>query len=384
MSSLRILFKFNNLKQRPFYQISNPFRKMVQPNLKSKRIIGLFTFLFLIMGGIFLRSAQNQSQERDISEYTVSARRGTLPGLVTASGELQAEKTVNISPKRQGLIEKIYVTEGDKVVKGQLIAEMDSGDLFYQLNELKDNLETQKSRYERRKMLYREGAISKEVYEEYKNLYKTSVVRLQQKEVERSEILIRAPFNGLVTTRYAITGAFVTPTTASSSANGGSANTSIIELSQGLEVIAKVPESDIGRIKNNQSAIIRVDAFPEKRFQAEVIEIAPRAIKSNNVTSFEVTLELKKQTPKLRIGMTADIEFMTGETSLNTLVPTVAIVTREGKPGLLVSGKNYQPEFKEVELGTSAGSQTAILKGLKVGELVFINLPPWAKDPGKK
>jgi HlyD family secretion protein len=60
-------------------------------------------------------------------------------------------------------------------------------------------------------------------------------------------------------------------------------------------------------------------------------------------------------------------------------VPTVAIVTENGKPGVLLVGKNDQPQFQAVELGASSGSQTAILNGVQPGSKVFIDLPPWAK-----
>ena len=127
---------------------------------------------------------------------------------------------------------------------------------------------------------------------------------------------------------------------------------------------------------------MRVDAFPDERFEAKVAEIAPRAEKKDNVTSFEVTLNLLAPPPKLRIGMTADIDFDIGQSAINTLVPTVAIVTENGVPGLLVIGQNDQPRFQAVELGNSSGSKTAIIKGITPGKRVFIDLPPWAKKKG--
>ena len=66
----------------------------------------------------------------------------------------------------------------------------------------------------------------------------------------------------------------MTPTTAAS-ATAGATSASIVELSQGLEVSARVPESDIGRIQPGQTAKIRVDAYPDERFQATVSEVAP-------------------------------------------------------------------------------------------------------------
>ena len=63
------------------------------------------------------------TQGRDISNYTVLAEGGSLPGLITATGELRAVRSVNISPERQGLLKEIFVNEGEKVNKGQLLAQ---------------------------------------------------------------------------------------------------------------------------------------------------------------------------------------------------------------------------------------------------------------------
>ena len=228
-------------------------------------------------------------------------------------------------------------------------------------------------------MLFNEGAISAEEYDEYKNKFSRSEAKFKQLEVEEKETKIRAPFNGVITTRYAVPGAFVTPTTSSSSSpNEGATSSSIVELSQGLEIVSKVPESDIGRIKTGQDATIRVDAFPDKRFKAIVKKISPRAIKNNNVTSFEVTLLLKNRPADLRIGMTSDVYFKTGATKIRTLIPTVAIVTEKGKAGVLIIGNKNQPKFKKVELGTSSGSKTAIISGLQPGDKVFISFIKFA------
>ncbi len=345
----------------------------------QKKVLGIASFVVLLSSGGLLWSAGPGQSKRDLTPYTVIAERGTLPGLITASGELKAERSVNVSPERQGVLEEIYVKEGDLVLKGDLIATMSSGDYIYRLNELKAQYEKEKLAYERRQELYRQGAISAEQHEEYRNRFLTTKARLNQREVEGDELMIRAPFSGVITTRYADPGAFVTPTTRASS-NAGATSTSIVELSQGIEVVAKVPESDIGRILVSQEANIRVDAFPDQRFKAVVSDIAPRAIKTNNVTSFAVKLSLINPPEKLRIGMNADIEFQTGETAISTLVPTVSIVTEEGQPGVLTVGNDGQPTFQKVELGTSSGNKTVIIEGIEEGELIFIDIPPWANE----
>jgi HlyD family secretion protein len=335
---------------------------------------------------------QRQSTARDLTPYTVLARSGSLPGVVSATGELDAVERVNVSPRRQGVIEQLFVDEGDAVRAGQVLARMDPGDLGDREEELQANVRSAEaelrrsaSERSRNEPLFRQGAISLNdlnrfrADEEVKQMALAAVrQRLDQRLVEQGELLVRAPFSGVISQRYADPGAFVTPTT-TASATAGATSSSIVELSQGLEVLAKVPESDLGRLRPGMAASVRVDAFPDRRFAARIRQIAPRAVKTNNVTSFEVKLALVDPAPELRIGMTADIDFQTGRLEARTLVPTVAVVTEEGRPGVLLVGKDLQPRFQPVELGVSSGRDSQVIAGLQPGTRVFIDLPPWAK-----
>jgi HlyD family secretion protein len=349
--------------------------------------------LVALLAGLGLWQRQRSASQQNVTPYTALARSGSLPGVVTASGELDAVERVNVSPKRQGQLRELLVDEGDRVEEGQPIAVMDSGDLRDRLEELLANLrsaqaELERSRSElaRNQPLHRQGAISLNDLQRFQADYEVkrmgvaaATQRMQQRQVEGNELIVRAPFAGVISQRFAEPGAFVTPTT-TASATAGATSSSIVELSQGLEVIAKVPESDLGRLRIGQPADVRVDAFPDRRFPARVRQIAPRAVKLNNVTSFEVKLGLLNPPPELRIGMTADVDFKTGNLPARTLVPTVAVVTEKGRPGVLLVGKNRQPTFQPVELGVSSGKDTQILSGLDPGTRVFIDLPPWAKQ----
>ena len=348
--------------------------------------------LVLVGGGVIWNQSTGNSRTRQLDEFTVAAEQGSLPGVITASGELEAIRRVNVSPKNQGRLEALYVDEGDVVRKGQVLARMDSGDFKDRMDELaalerqaRAEYEAKRADFIRHRQLLDSGAISASDLDGFRSAYISSKEaltaareRIEQRKVEGNDLDIKAPFNGMITERFAEPGAYVTPTTTASTSAGASSS-SIVELSEGLEVAAKVPESDIGRIRVGQEAIVRVDAYPDQRFAARVRDIAPRAEKTDNVISFEVELSLIDPSPSLRIGMTVDVDFQTGRTAPSTLVPTVAIVTENGKPGVLLVGDNNEPTFQPVELGASSGSKSAILSGVSPGTRVFIDMPPWAK-----
>ncbi|OCQ94344.1 efflux transporter periplasmic adaptor subunit [Oscillatoriales cyanobacterium USR001] len=197
-------------------------------------------------------------------------------------------------------------------------------------------------------------------------------------EVQIEDTKIRAPFAGIITQRYALQGAFVTPTTSASTTDTGS-STSIVALAQDLEVLAKVTESDIGQIKPGQTVEIIADAYPDKVFSGRVKLIAPEAVKDRDVTLFQVRVAIDKGKDLLQSGMNVDLKFL-GEKLNNALVlPTVAIVTSKGKTGVLIPNEKNQPKFQPVTIGSTIGNKIQILEGLKAGDRVFLELPEGQK-----
>ena len=347
--------------------------ELIKKNLNFKSGIILFvTVSFLI----FVSNNFKRNKPKDINNYVVVVEKGLLSESFNSSGEIKAVKSVRISPRKPGFIQTLNVEEGDKVSKDQLLGTLDDKEFKYKLKELKLINDKQKSDFLRRQFLYKEGAISKENFEEFKNKYNTSEAKLNDAISEESFYLIKSPFSGTITSKYAEIGSYVAPIASNNS--NSSAKNFIFELSEGIEIIAKVPESDIGRIKVGQEASVRIESYPSEKYQAKIIKIAPRAIKDNNVTSFEVTLSFIEKSDDIKIGMTADLEFKVENDIEKILVPTVSIVTEKGKKGILKLDKNNLPKFKEIEFGISSGSKTSVIKGLIPGEKIFIDIPPWS------
>ncbi len=346
---------------------------LLKKNLNIKNGIALIVLATFF---VFLSNSLKKNKSKDISSLVVSVEKGILSESINTSGEVKATRSSNISPRKQGIIEKIKVEEGDLVKKGQILATLDDEDFVYKLEELELNLKKQKSEYLRREYLFKEGAVSKEDYENYKNKYYTSEAKFSDAKAEKNFYLIKAPYPGKITAKYAEIGSYVTPS--SNLSSDSKAKNFIFELSEGLEIIAKVPESDIGRIKTGQEASVRIEAYPSNKYRATVKKIAERAVKDNNVTSFEVTLNFKEISEEIKIGMTADLEFIVKSNEEKILVPTVSIVTEKGEKGVLKVDKNNAPKFEKIEIGISSGNRTSIIDGLRPGEQIFIDIPPWA------
>ncbi|HIK32723.1 MAG TPA: efflux RND transporter periplasmic adaptor subunit [Oscillatoriales cyanobacterium M4454_W2019_049] len=201
-------------------------------------------------------------------------------------------------------------------------------------------------------------------------------VRFYESQLEDS--IVRAPFTGIITQRYADPGAFVTPATSASTASGAT-STSIMALAKGLEVLAKVPEADIGQIKPGQTVEIVADAYPDEVFEGRVKLIAPEAVRERDVTLFQVRLDIETGQEKLRSGMNVDLTFL-GEKIDNALVvPTVAIVTKKGQTGVLIPDDENKAQFREVTIGATIGNKIQILEGVDAGDKIFLGLPEGQK-----
>lgn len=432
----------------------------------------------------------------ELESLTVEAERSRLTLKVRVNGSVVPIRSVNLSPKNAGRLERLLVNQGDVVAAGDLIAVMESRDLDAQylqaqarqlqaearlkelqaggtpvvvaqgeeevlqartqmvmeaaqvneaqaqiaeaqaqVNESRAQLDLAEQQLKRNIALESEGAISGDRLDELttaanraraslersqaslvraqagflrtqgsqaqaQSRLEAAQLRLQDTsssqrpeqielaeaqvfeamaqvravEVQKDDTLLRAPFDGIVTQRYADPGAFVTPTTSASS-TASATSTSVVALAQGLEVRANVPEVDIDAIQPGQVVEITADAFPGATFLGQVRLISPEAVEEQNVTSFQVRVALSTGQKQLRSGMNVDLNFIGQNLGDVLVVPTVAIVTREGERGVLVPDRKNEPEFQPVETGASIGNETQILSGLEPGELVFIDLP---------
>jgi HlyD family secretion protein len=410
------------------------------------RWIGLAVLLTLGGGSFFFfRSGVIQKKPTLIGK-TEAVTTQSLTVRVEASGSLEPMSTVNVSPKTAGRLAELYVKQGDRVRKNQIVARMDWGTLKAELAQSQAQLAQIQAQYAQTKngtrreevsqakaqvaaakakaefsgkklaryqVLANEGAISRNDLDQYLSEHQSnqaSVKELQDKlqqlssgsrpeeidqrvaqvaesrakidqiKTQLEDAIIRAPFDGVVTQTYAIAGAIVTPTTSASS-TASATSTSILAIASGIQAKIKVPEISISQIQVGQKVEIESDAYPNRSFPGRVTRISPEAVVENNVTSFQVLVEFLNRQGELRAGMNVDATFLSKTITRAMTVPTVAIATQAGKMGIMVADAQGQPKFQPVTVGLTQNGQTQILKGIKLGDRIFLDIPQVRKNP---
>ena len=199
---------------------------------------------------------------------------------------------------------------------------------------------------------------------------------LQSVQALIDDTVLRAPFTGTVTRKYADPGAFVTPTTAGSAVSSATSS-SILSLASKNQLVANVAETNISQIQMGQAASIQADAFAGKTFAGKITQISPQSIVQQNVTSFEVKAAIINDDKQmLRSGMNVNVEFKAGELKNVLVVPTAAIVRQQRETGVYVpGGEDGKPAFMPIKTGITVDDKTEVRSGLKGNEKVLISLP---------
>ena len=146
--------------------VMEPLKRSRLRHLKRRQWVAAGLAVLIGVGGL-VAWRRSGGPGRDISAYTTTVETGQLDGVITASGEIAAQRQVNLSPKQAGQLQELLVQEGDAVRKGQAIARMDPDDIDNKIAETQAGLDSarvnmSRSRleFERRESLHDAGALT--------------------------------------------------------------------------------------------------------------------------------------------------------------------------------------------------------------------------------
>jgi HlyD family secretion protein len=326
---------------------------------------------------------------------------------VHGPGTVQSRVPVTVSTKITGILEKLYADQGDRVRKGQLLAELDMAELRARAGAARaaknraqrdlgragaDLLKTQanlllaQSNYQRDLEVFKPGYISQAAFDNTKAALKVAesevtasqaAVAALQAQVDQAEsethaaeavfayTHILAPMDGLITVRKAEVGDIVSP---------GTPIFQIVDYQ--IWAASWIDEAKLSQLREGQKASIKLRSG--RVYQGEVVRLNKEA---DTVTrELEVDVKFDTLPHPLVIGEETEVDIVTGrQTAL--AVPLSAIIKRDDSQGVLVVS-NGLASFRPTTLGLQNGHQAAILEGLKEGEMVIIN--PVGIKPGKQ
>ena len=311
--------------------MKNLIEKIMQHKMK---VLGL---LIVVLGLSFF-SGNGDDATLEVSVQKVQKK--DLSSKVVADGVLTPETEVKLSANNTTYITEIAVKEGDFVKKGDFLMSLDDRQQKAateasraSLEAAKVQLEQRKAQQERQAKLYAQGLISDQEMESTNSSYASALSafngaqsRLIQDEDALAKLRLIAPQDGTITFIDGEVGDL---------AQGGMFNPSVLlklsDLSK-MEVYVNVNENDIADISLNDSALIQVDAYQNRKFKGLVKEVAYAATTSSGgssqqVTNFQVKVQMLEVVEGMRPGMSATVDIVTEERIGVIAIPIQALTT---------------------------------------------------------
>ena len=308
--------------------------KEINVNNKIKAGLGI---LVLLLGAYFMSSSDGDGT---LEVSVMELGRKDLTSQVVADGVLKPETEVKLSSNNTTYITDIAVKEGDFVSKGDFLMSLDdrqqkaaTAASKASVEATKVNLNNAEIKKNRQEELYKKGLISDQEMENTNSSYASALssfnnaeARYIQDEDALSKLRLIAPQDGTITFIDGEVGDL---------AQGGMFNPSVLlklsDLSK-MEVYVNVNENDIADIEINDAAIIEVDAYQDQKFKGVVKEVAYAATTSSGgsqqqVTNFEVKIQMLEVVDGMRPGMSATVEIITEERNQVLAIPIQSLTT---------------------------------------------------------
>jgi len=266
-------------------------------------------------------------------EYNYSViKKDTIVKEITATGTLNALKTVNVGTQVSGIVSRIFVDFNDEVKKGQVIATIDTVNLVSSVVDAeagvakaKTQLALQQKEFNRYTELLAKKAISQSDFDEVNTTFiaaqlelKSAQTLLNRAKTNLKYATITAPIDGIVISRevdegQTVAASFSTPTLF----------TIANDLTK-MQLKASIDEADIGLIKKDQVVTFTVDAYPDKKFKGTVEQIRLQPTTSQNVVTYTVVIEVPNPDLTLLPGMSATLSVKVEELTDVLVVPMAA------------------------------------------------------------
>lgn len=367
-------------------------------------IIGGIVLVLLALGGGWWWFSHRPIPVH-VAQAVAASSDPSAGAVLQATGYVTARRQATVSAQITGTLTAVLIEEGDHVKEGQILAKLDDSQYKAALdtavaqakaahalvNQYQAQLAQNLRDADRDDALAKQGLVSKQAAEQARTLVSSTRAQLMSQQrnaaaadaqvveaqVNYGYCLIRAPFNGVITTKDAQVGEVVSPF----SAGGGFTRTGIgtIVDMDSLEVDVDVNEAYIGRVTPNMPAEAVLDAYPDWRIPAHVIAIVPAADRGKATVKVRVAME--KKDARIVPDMGVRVSFLEAKPAVATqapkgvLVPAKAIVQRDGSESVFVvaDGKAHRQTVQPA--AQPSGDMRLIPASVNAGDSVVLSPP---------
>lgn len=337
-------------------------------------IIGVFGYTIYFL--------YQKSQTEPVVYETESPIVTNIIKKTTATGSVVPRKEIEIKPVVSGIIDELYIEEGDKVKKGDLLAKIRIIPNMINLNNAKSrveiaqiNLKDAKRNYDRQLGLFEKGVIAKADYESYETAYQNAQEELetaretlqliQEGQIkdsgEPTNTLIQSTIDGMVLHIPVEIGYQVIE------ANNFNAGTTIATIADMGEMIfeGNIDESEVGKIKEGMPLILTIGALEDVSFEAALEHISPKGQEVNGAIQFEIRAEvLLKENHFIRAGYSANADIVLDRVDSVLAIPESLLVFEKDTVYVEIETSPQQFEKRYIETGLSDGITIEVISGL--------------------
>ena len=353
-----------------------------QPKESSSRKIYAGGIILFIVAGVgvismFLKQSESVAAEREVRAEKLLA--GPVVKVIKATqskggreftliGEVRPFQTVTLYAKTSGYMDKIMVDKGDKVEKDQIIATITAPEIDEEYNASKADLENKKRILNRDQSLLEKKYISPQEKEQSETAVKMAEAKLKSISNQQQYRVLRAPFAGTITARYADPGALLQNAT-----NASSGALPVVTVSQldKVRIYVYVEQKDASYLKVNYPVDILFFENVGKKIPATVTRISGELDPKTRMMLTEVDLDNSDN--KVIPGSFVQVLIQSpGAPRLQ--IPREGLIIKEGKYFVAMITANSTLHFQQVKIGENTGDRITILEGIAEGETLALNI----------
>ena len=350
--------------------------------LKTNKMFVAVVVLIIVLAALI---SLNYLSQETVKVKTAEAARRDLTQSISYAGAIESTKRVKIGSKIAGRVSAVFFDELDEVSAGQALIKLEDDERKAQLSQAQEalnqaqiNLANTEKNLERINELFKKGFVSTEQLETAQQAYDVGKALIKQNEANLAFIraqlestTITSPISGTVVSKNVTVGEIVAGPLGGGNFSVPTPMAEIADLND-LCVQTDVDEVDMSNVHVGQEARITVDAYPDETYTGMVREIAATTLSRRDVgITYRVNVHISNPDKILKLGMTANVDFMIEKRGQVLTVPKSAVLVQGDKQFVFkVSDKKVYKS--EVETGMEGEEFVEITSGLQLGEKVIV------------